>query len=82
MQIENGVETVDLVAAANMPSGDAGELFCYNLLTQQAISDKTVADAVEALIGIYLATYGPVGAVRFLNWFGLKVDQVHTFNLC
>ena len=43
-------------------------LFCL-----QSIPDKSVADAVEALIGVYLLTYGPAGATVFMEWLGLKV---------
>lgn len=44
----------------------------YNLHTQQYISDKSIADAVEALIGAHLLTLGPqptlkVGCDRFLE---------------
>jgi len=43
------------------------------MLVQQAISDKSVADSIEALIGAYLLTYGAAGAVRFMRWLGLEV---------
>lgn len=44
----------------------------YNLLTQHSIPDKSIADAVEAMIGVYLLTYGPEKATQFLKWLGLK----------
>lgn len=40
--------------------------------SKQVISDKCIADSVEALIGSYLLTCGHQGALRFMNWFGLK----------
>uniref|UniRef100_A0A915IC16 Dicer-1 n=1 Tax=Romanomermis culicivorax TaxID=13658 RepID=A0A915IC16_ROMCU len=45
----------------------------YNLLTQHSVPDKSIADSVEALIGVYLTTYGPKGALQFMKWLGLKV---------
>ena len=38
-------------------------------------SDKTVADATEALIGAYLLCYGPEGAWSFLEWLGMEVTK-------
>ena len=37
------------------------------------VSDKAIADCVEAIIGAYLITSGPQAALRVMNWFGLKV---------
>ncbi|XP_045623437.1 endoribonuclease Dcr-1 isoform X2 [Procambarus clarkii] len=45
----------------------------YNLLTQHSIPDKSIADCVEALIGAYLTTCGPRGALLFMSWLGIKV---------
>ena len=45
----------------------------YNLLTQHSIPDKSIADSVEALIGAYLTTCGPKGALLFMSWLGIKV---------
>lgn len=52
---------------------DTTAVIPYNLLTQHSIPDKSVADAVEALIGVYLLTYGPKGALQFMKWLGLKI---------
>ncbi len=62
---ENGIETIDL-RKLKPPNWDNEELTAlpYNLLTQQSIPDKSVADAVEALIGAYLLTRGPKGALK------------------
>ncbi|UYV74239.1 DICER1 [Cordylochernes scorpioides] len=48
------------------------------LINTQEISDKSIADAVEALIGSYLLTCGPMGALRFLSWLGLEFLQQET----
>lgn len=45
----------------------------YNLLTQHSIPNKSIADCVEALIGTYLISAGSGGAIKFMNWLGLKV---------
>ena len=36
-------------------------------------SDKSIADATEALIGAYLITCGEEGALRFMKWLGMDV---------
>lgn len=38
-------------------------------------SDKTVADATEALVGAYLLCYGPEGAWSFLEWLGMELTE-------
>lgn len=43
------------------------------MLTQQNLSDKSIADAVEALIGAHLLELGPTAALKFMKWLGLKV---------
>lgn len=45
----------------------------YNPMTQQCISDKSVADAVEALIGAHLVSLGPRAALLLMKWLDLSV---------
>ncbi|KYM88476.1 Endoribonuclease Dicer [Atta colombica] len=40
----------------------------------QILSDKTVADSVEALIGVYLKSNHIEGAAKLLKWFGILPD--------
>ncbi|XP_071570826.1 endoribonuclease Dicer [Temnothorax nylanderi] len=40
----------------------------------QILSDKTVADSVEALIGVYLRSNGIKGAAKLVKWFGILPD--------
>uniref|UniRef100_A0A5S6R5U8 Endoribonuclease Dicer n=1 Tax=Trichuris muris TaxID=70415 RepID=A0A5S6R5U8_TRIMR len=40
---------------------------------EQIISDKRIADCVEALIGVYVRSCGSVTALRFMEWLGLSV---------
>ncbi|CAG7831733.1 unnamed protein product [Allacma fusca] len=49
------------------------EFIPYNLVTQQSIPDKSIADCVEALIGAYLTSTGPYGALLFMSWLGMRV---------
>ncbi|ODN02294.1 Endoribonuclease Dcr-1 [Orchesella cincta] len=49
------------------------EVIPYNLVTQQSIPDKSIADSVEALIGAYLTSMGPLGALLFMSWLGIRV---------
>ena len=37
------------------------------------VSDKSIADSVEAIIGAYLIKSGPKAALRVMYWFGLQV---------
>ena len=39
----------------------------------QTITDKSVADSVEALIGAYLISCGYLGALKFMSFLGLNV---------
>nr|AWH61386.1 putative dicerB [Actinia equina] len=41
--------------------------------SSQTISDKSVADSIEALIGAYLVSGGYKGALYFLDYLGIKV---------
>lgn len=43
------------------------------MLTQQYISDKSIADSVEALIGAHLTYLGPKNALKFMKWLDIKV---------
>lgn len=43
------------------------------MLTQQYISNKSIADAVEALIGAHLTYLGPKSALKFMKWLDVKV---------
>ncbi|XP_076178399.1 endoribonuclease Dcr-2 isoform X3 [Ptiloglossa arizonensis] len=43
----------------------------------QTVSDKTVADCVEALIGVYLTSMGIKGAATLLKWFKMLPKEVN-----
>ncbi|CAF1396567.1 unnamed protein product [Adineta steineri] len=45
----------------------------YDRRTQHLISDKSIADAVEALIGAYLIASGPKAALRFMAWLEIQI---------
>ena len=38
-------------------------------------SDKTIADATEALVGAYLLCLGPEGAFKFVEWLGVELTK-------
>ena len=40
------------------------------ILTYQDIGDKSIANCVEALLGAYLVSCGPQGAILFMQWMG------------
>uniref|UniRef100_A0AC34GRH2 Dicer-2 n=1 Tax=Panagrolaimus sp. ES5 TaxID=591445 RepID=A0AC34GRH2_9BILA len=48
----------------------------YNHHLKQRMSDKSVADCVEALIGAHLTTLGPDSTIKFMEWLGLKCDII------
>ena len=45
----------------------------FDKYKDHVISDKSIADSVEAIIGAYLITSGPKAALQVMSWFGLKV---------
>ncbi|XP_034829181.1 endoribonuclease Dicer isoform X3 [Maniola hyperantus] len=60
--------------AEKEPFGQAqNSMQCY--VRHQAVSDKSVADCVEALIGTYLLDGGIQSAVRFLEWMRILPPQ-------
>ncbi|KAI3783735.1 hypothetical protein L1987_42821 [Smallanthus sonchifolius] len=46
--------------------------------SKRKIKKKVVADAVEALIGVFLSEGGEMAALFFMSWLGIKVDLVNT----
>ncbi|CAB3402204.1 unnamed protein product [Caenorhabditis bovis] len=69
---ENGIETINFPKQQGTINEEISPL-PYNLLTQQNISDKSIADAMEALIGVHLLTLGPHPTLKVMKWMGLKV---------
>ncbi|KAI3762292.1 hypothetical protein L1987_52717 [Smallanthus sonchifolius] len=45
--------------------------------SKRRVKKKVVADAVEALIGVFLSEGGEPAALSFMNWLGIKVDLVN-----
>uniref|UniRef100_A0A158Q8D5 Endoribonuclease dcr-1 n=1 Tax=Elaeophora elaphi TaxID=1147741 RepID=A0A158Q8D5_9BILA len=73
-RIADGIETIEF--PKNMATSWDGEEITplpYNLLTQQSLGDKSIADAVESLIGAHLLELGPSATLKFMKWLGLKV---------
>lgn len=61
-------------AAEPEPQGEAqNSMQCY--VRSQAVSDKSVADCVEAIVGTYLLSGGILGAVKVLEWFRVMPPQ-------
>ncbi|VDD85878.1 unnamed protein product [Enterobius vermicularis] len=71
-KVADGVETITFPKPKWDGNDDITPL-PYNMLTQQNLSDKSIADAVEALIGAHLLELGPTAALKFMKWLGLKV---------
>ncbi|KAK7066036.1 hypothetical protein SK128_000916 [Halocaridina rubra] len=53
-----------------------GKELCYNPWKQQRVSDKSVADSVEALIGAYLLKCGSKAAKDFIHFLGIGIFDV------
>lgn len=51
---------------------------CYNPWTEHELGDKSVADCVEALIGVFLLVGGNEAAISFLHNLGIGVSHVST----
>lgn len=45
----------------------------FDKYRDHCVSDKAIADCVEAIIGAYLITSGPQAALQVMSWFGLEV---------
>ncbi|XP_064098364.1 endoribonuclease Dicer-like [Macrobrachium nipponense] len=48
---------------------------CFNPWEEHEVSDKSIADCTEALIGAYLLQCGADTAKDFLHWIGIGVHQ-------
>ncbi|GBN10283.1 Endoribonuclease Dcr-1 [Araneus ventricosus] len=57
---------------ADMGVVEESENSSHLYFTKQVISDKCVADSVEALIGCYLLSSGQLGAAKFMAWLGVN----------
>lgn len=49
---------------------------CYNPWKEHEVTDKSVADSVEALIGVFLLVGGNEAAINFLHNLGIGVSKV------
>jgi dsRNA-specific ribonuclease len=74
--------TCSLSISTNQPEHLQKLSNCQNNLSQlnsfdkykdHVVSDKSIADSVEAIIGAYLITSGPQAALQVMSWFGLEV---------
>lgn len=45
----------------------------FDKYRDHCVSDKSIADSVEAIIGAYLIKSGPQSALHVMSWFGLDV---------
>ena len=45
----------------------------FDKYKDHVVSDKSIADCVEAIIGAYLIESGPHAALQIMSWFGLEV---------
>ncbi|CAJ0586802.1 unnamed protein product, partial [Mesorhabditis spiculigera] len=73
-------KVIDGVEVTNFPKMNANAAYLnelpalpYNMLTQQMISDKSIADSIEALIGAHLLSIGPEKTLKVMKWLGIKV---------
>ncbi|XP_065211449.1 endoribonuclease Dicer-like isoform X2 [Planococcus citri] len=57
--------------AANKPETTKQEGAALSFYGKQSVSDKCIADVVEALIGVYVKTGGIKPAYRLLNYLGI-----------
>jgi dsRNA-specific ribonuclease len=54
-------------------SNTVAETQIFDKYKDHLVSDKSIADSVEAIIGAYLITSGPKAALKVMSWFGLRV---------
>jgi dsRNA-specific ribonuclease len=70
--LNHGSSTVTHDDTMNEDGAEKAIAFDENVMKQQ-ISDKCIADSVEALIGAHLMHCGYMGALGFMTWLGLEV---------
>lgn len=56
--------------------GERSRASCYNPWTEHELGDKSVADSVEALIGVCLLVGGYETAIDFLSSLGIGAINV------
>ena len=56
-----------------VPAPSSQQQTTFDKYKMHIVSDKSIADSVEAIIGAYLIKSGPKAALRVMYWFGLKV---------
>ncbi|KAK5650697.1 hypothetical protein RI129_001726 [Pyrocoelia pectoralis] len=69
--ILNGVSEDTIMAANDDMDEDIDEVAydsMYSFLDQHIVKDKSVADCLEALLGVYFQAYGFKGGLSLLNW--------------
>ncbi|XP_025991526.1 endoribonuclease dcr-1 [Solenopsis invicta] len=71
--ISEDTRTIMRETVTNWDKGDK-QTGVEHYLGVQILADKTVADSVEALIGVYLRSNGIRGASELLKWFGILSD--------
>ncbi|KAI5634358.1 ribonuclease III domain-containing protein [Phthorimaea operculella] len=71
MQMIRQKLSADNESSLEKEQNDAVQVTMQCHVRKQAVSDKSVADCVESLLGTYLLSDGIQGAVKFLEW--LKV---------
>jgi endoribonuclease Dicer len=54
-------------------ASNAAHTITFDKYKEHLVSDKSIADSVEAIIGAYLITSGPQAALQIMSWFGLEV---------
>jgi len=54
-------------------NNNAAQAVIFDKYKEHLVSDKSIADSVEAIIGAYLITSGPQAALQIMSWFGLEV---------
>ena len=62
-----------LLSSSKEGGSSATDLNQFDKYKDHIISDKSIADSVESIIGAYLITSGPKAALQIMSWFGLKV---------
>ena len=67
-RMEHSIVTMSQKDAANAANVPDARLW-------QNVSDKSIADAVEAMIGTYLVTNGMQGALKVMKWIGIQVPH-------
>ncbi|GAB0088496.1 endoribonuclease dcr-1 [Sergentomyia squamirostris] len=80
LNVQNTEKVLELFSREDQ--AEVGKIYPMNVfLGKHLVSDKTVSDTVEALLGVYLASVGIQKSFRLLNYFNILPSDLNMDHL-